>query len=100
MGVEQLQVQTDCKQTSNLVLFDSESSFILLVRAIHSLRNLVWYTDLFWIHWECNMVVDALSKIITPQPYSLLLHEYAPSTIQSLLERDAYGHLYRRHVQS
>ncbi|KAK8992786.1 hypothetical protein V6N11_048856 [Hibiscus sabdariffa] len=98
MGVEQLQVQTDCKQASNLVLSDSESSSISIVRAIRSLRNRAWYTDLFWIPRECNIVADALSKIITPQPYSLLLHESAPTAVQSLLEHDTYGPLSRRHV--
>ncbi|KAK8987190.1 hypothetical protein V6N11_026946 [Hibiscus sabdariffa] len=73
----------------------SESSSISNVCAICSLRNRARYTDLFWIPWECNMVADALSKIITPQPYSLLLHESAPTTVQSLLERDAYRSSYR-----
>ncbi|KAK8537922.1 hypothetical protein V6N12_044063 [Hibiscus sabdariffa] len=55
MGVEQLQVQTDYKQTSILVLSDSQSSSIPIVRDIRSLRNRVWYTNLFWIPRECNM---------------------------------------------
>ncbi|KAK8562164.1 hypothetical protein V6N12_049212 [Hibiscus sabdariffa] len=77
-----------------------ESSSILIVRAICSLHNCAWYTDLFWIPRECNMVADALSKIITPQPYLLLLHDSAPTVVQSLLERDAHGPPYRRHVLS
>ncbi|KAK8558842.1 hypothetical protein V6N12_042135 [Hibiscus sabdariffa] len=100
MGVEHLQIQTDCKQASNHVLSGSESSSITIVRAIRFLRNRVWYTDLFWIPREYNMVADTLSNIITPQPYSLLLHESAPTTVHSLLERDAYGPSYRRHVQA
>ncbi|KAK8503837.1 hypothetical protein V6N12_019009 [Hibiscus sabdariffa] len=98
MGVEQLHVQTDCKQASSLVLSNSDSSSILIVRAIRSLRNRARYTDLFWIPRECNMVANALSKIITPQPYSLLLHEYTPTAVHSLLERDVYEPPYRWYV--
>ncbi|KAK8572442.1 hypothetical protein V6N12_028495 [Hibiscus sabdariffa] len=86
MGVEQVQVQTDCKQASSLVFSDSGFSSIPIARAIRSLRNCAWYIDLFWIPREWNMVAYALSKIITPQPYSLLLHESAPTVIHSLLE--------------
>ncbi|KAK8575261.1 hypothetical protein V6N12_062937 [Hibiscus sabdariffa] len=100
MGVEQLHVQTDCKQASSLDLSDSEFSFILIVRTIRSLCNCAWYSDLFWILQKCNMVVDALSKIITPQSYLLLLHDSAPTVVKSLLERDAHGPPYHWHVLS
>ncbi|KAK8593330.1 hypothetical protein V6N12_045413 [Hibiscus sabdariffa] len=43
MGVEQLQVQTDCKQASTLVLSDSQSSSIPIVRAIRSLPGTLTY---------------------------------------------------------
>ncbi|KAK9000781.1 hypothetical protein V6N11_081268 [Hibiscus sabdariffa] len=97
-GVKQLHVQTDCKQASSLVLSDSESSSISIVHAIRSLRNRAWYTDLFWIPRECNMVAAALSKIITLEPYLLLLHDSAFTIIQSLLKRDTHGPPYRRYV--
>ncbi|KAK8505276.1 hypothetical protein V6N12_067245 [Hibiscus sabdariffa] len=81
MGIGQLHVKTDCKQASSLVLSNFKSSSIPIVRAIRSLRNRAWYTDLFWILPECNMIADALLKIITPQLYLLLLYNSAPTVI-------------------
>ncbi|GMI99700.1 hypothetical protein HRI_003639300 [Hibiscus trionum] len=89
LGIERLQIQTDSKQALNLLMSNSITPLLPLVRAINSFRRCAWYTELVWIPRSCNVVADAMSKISNSNYYQLQLYATVPREFQPLLQQDA-----------
>ncbi|KAK8593003.1 hypothetical protein V6N12_045094 [Hibiscus sabdariffa] len=98
-GIERLQVQTDCDQATRLLCTSSlEAARLPLVRAINSLHNWGWLTELQWIPCEGNIVADAMSKLSIPQQFQLSFFDYVLTSIRPFLDHDIDGPPYRRHA--
>ncbi|KAK9019813.1 hypothetical protein V6N11_054321 [Hibiscus sabdariffa] len=100
-GIERLQIQSDCAYAIRLLNDVSHACIPLpLVHAINLLCLRGWFTEFIWIPRECNMVADAMSKLLPMQQFQLLLFYSAPDSVKPLTDRDIHGPPYQRHVMS
>ncbi|KAK9006730.1 hypothetical protein V6N11_019064 [Hibiscus sabdariffa] len=84
-------VQSDCAHAIRLLQNSSPVGHSNpLVRAISSVHNHSWYTEL----------LDVMSKLSFSQPYQLSLFVSALDKVRPLLASDSTGPSYRRYAQS
>ncbi|KAE8685445.1 hypothetical protein F3Y22_tig00111098pilonHSYRG00167 [Hibiscus syriacus] len=90
LGLEFLQIQTDCSTAIALINSpDGSSSPHALVRAIASLRNQAWVTEMVWIPREANLSADYLSRIAAPQQIELITYDSPPHSVRDLLSKES-----------
>ncbi|KAK8556934.1 hypothetical protein V6N12_003323 [Hibiscus sabdariffa] len=91
LGVEHLQIQSDSKQAIDQLLSIASTRPLPLVNIIVSLRSCAWCTEFQWVHRECNLVANSLSRLLTTHSFDLQFFEEASRSIVHLLDRDING---------
>ncbi|KAK8652699.1 hypothetical protein V6N13_126724 [Hibiscus sabdariffa] len=92
LGLEFIQVQTDCSKTvSKITSRDAHRSPSTLIRSIHALCQRAWVVEFIWIPREANQVADRMTKLISFSQFDMVLFTNPPAQVQDLLAKDVDG---------
>ncbi|KAK8993296.1 hypothetical protein V6N11_033397 [Hibiscus sabdariffa] len=85
-----LQIQTDCKQITQLLSAPNvESSPIPLVRSIRKFWSRAWFINLIWTPRSGNMAADKLARLANCSSFDLSFYSSPPTDLRDILSSDA-----------
>ncbi|KAL4333564.1 hypothetical protein GQ457_07G033850 [Hibiscus cannabinus] len=89
-GIDYLQIQTDCKQITQLLAAPNvESSPLPLVRSIRKFWGRAWFINLIWTPRSGNMAADKLARLANCSSFDLSFYSSPPSELRDILYSDA-----------
>ncbi|KAL4355424.1 hypothetical protein GQ457_06G013310 [Hibiscus cannabinus] len=89
-GIDYFQIQTDCKQITQLLSAPNvESSPIPLVRSIRKFWSRAWFIELIWTPRSGNMAADKLARLANCSSFDLSFYLSPPTELRDILSSDA-----------